>query len=74
MGFRPTVECEIEYIELPSEKGNPVPSVRAICTECGHETESFGEGRASIKRCLALMNEECPGGHNNFYVEEGDDE
>lgn len=70
MGNR--VECEIELIELMSSKGNPVESVRAICTECGHETESFGTGPASIKRCLALMNEECPQGENNFYVEEGE--
>ena len=72
MGFRPTVECEIEYFEGKSEKGNPVPSVRAICTYCGHETESYGESEASIKRCLALMKEECPEGESNWYVEEGE--
>jgi hypothetical protein len=71
--MRNKVECEIEYIELESSNGNPVDSVRATCVECGHQTESFGDSDSSIKRCLALMNEECPEGQNNFYVEEGED-
>ena len=70
MGDR--VECEIEYVTLENEKGREVDGVRAICTDCGHETESYGTGEKSIKRCLVLMNEECPEGLNNFYVEEGE--
>ena len=71
MGNR--VECEIEFYTAENEKGTKVPSVRAICTECGHETTSFGESEKSIKRCLVLMSEECPEGRKNFYVKEGED-
>ena len=34
-----------------------------------HSTESYGTGDKSVKRCLALMRDECPMGENNFYVE-----
>lgn len=47
------------------------PGVCATCSECDHETESFGTSDRSIKRCLVLMREECPLGEENFYVEEG---
>lgn len=72
MGRR--VECEIEHITLKSSRGKDVDSVRAICPECGHSTESFGTGPGSVKRCLVLLSEECPEGEDNFYVEEGSDE
>lgn len=42
--------------------------------KCGvsfrHETQSFGTSEASVRRCLALMREECPNGENNFYIAE----
>lgn len=65
------VECTIEHIELAGD--NPsrgIPSVRAVCSRCGHETESYGTGDGSVKRCLVLMREECPEDEENFYVEE----
>jgi len=37
---------------------------------CGHTTESCRTEEESIKRCLALMNDECPNGENNFYIRE----
>lgn len=61
------VHCEVEYVELENDDGREVPSVCVSCTRCGHETESFGQGDASVKRCLALMREECPEGEDNFY-------
>ena len=44
-----------------------VEGVEATCSRCGHTTESYGIGDASIKRCLVLMREECPENENNFY-------
>jgi len=64
------IECEIEETTLEGDYGNDVPSVIATCSKCGHTTESYGTSESSINRCLALMNEECPEGENNFYVEE----
>ena len=70
MAYKDRVECEIEYFTAKNKQGRPVESVRATCSKCGHETESYGTGDGSIKRCLVLMNEECPEGLDNFYVEE----
>jgi hypothetical protein len=53
--------------ELEGDYGT-VLSIGARCSRCGHETESFGTGESSIKRCLVLMREECPEGESNFYV------
>lgn len=62
------IEAEIERIELETDEGQAVPSVRATCSQCGHETESFGREIKSIRRCLVLLKEECPLGEDNFYT------
>jgi len=68
------IYCEVRYIELEDigDDGEEytIDSVSACCGRCGHETESYGDGIASIKRCLVLLREECPNGENNFYVDE----
>lgn len=64
MGAR--VECTVEEITDDGKK-----AVRATCSQCEHVTTSFGTAGNSVKRCLALMREECPEGEANFYVEEG---
>lgn len=66
------VDCEIEEVDLESEDGRSVPGIRATCSQCGHETESFGTSDKSVRRCLALMREECPEGEENFYVNADD--
>lgn len=67
------VECEVDYHEIEGDYG-PVDSVTVTCSRCGHEVSSFGDGGASIRRCLAVLNEECPKGENNFYFCEEADE
>ena len=62
------IECEIDIIMLDDDEGRPIRSVRATCTACGHTAVSFGEGPRSIKRCFALLREECPMGESNWYV------
>jgi hypothetical protein len=70
-----TVVCEIDETELENDEGYPVDGVVATCTKCGHETESFGTEAGSVRRCLALMREECPRGECNYYVaENGEDD
>lgn len=66
------VRCEIEERDVQNENGRVMPGVAATCSRCGHETESCGTGQASVRRCLALLREECPNGESNFYV--ADDE
>ena len=63
------IECEITYTVGENEKGFDQEITRAYCTRCGNETVSYGHGKLSVKRCLALMNEQCPRGENNFYVD-----
>jgi hypothetical protein len=68
------VEVEFEETELEGDYGL-VNGVVATCTQCQHETESFGTSGRSRRRCLALMREECPEGESNLYVDvEGCDE
>ncbi len=63
------VTCSVDYVELDGDSGNPVDSVEVTCSRCGHITQSFGDGSASIRRCLAMMKEECPRGESNWYTE-----
>jgi len=63
------VECEVTETVLYNDIGKAVDGIRAICSECGHETESFGTHDASVRRCLATMKDECPEEEDNFYVE-----
>jgi hypothetical protein len=63
------VKCSVDEIELTGDNGCEVAGVMASCPRCGHETESFGTGDASIRRCLVLMREECPNEERNFYEE-----
>lgn len=67
------VTCEVEEVRKQGDYGR-VWSVEVACTKCGHITESYGTDGASIRRCLALMREECPNDENNFYVAEGSDD
>lgn len=62
------IECYIEEVELDGDYG-PVNGVCATCSRCDHQTESFGTSESSIRRCLALMREECPRGEENYYVD-----
>lgn len=68
------VECIIEQVELDGDYG-PVPGICATCTRCDHKTESFGTSSRSVRRCLAIMREECPENEDNHYfADDGSDE
>ena len=69
------VPCSIDFVDLENDDGREIEGVRATCSRCGNETESFGGESVSVRRCLVLMREECPEGEVNFYVaEDGEDE
>lgn len=61
------IKCEVVETELTNDYGRTSPGVEATCSKCGHVTESFGVEDGSVKRCLALMREECPNNEKNFY-------
>jgi hypothetical protein len=61
------VPCESRRVTLTNDRFTQVSSVRVVCSECQHYTESYGTGENSIRRCLALLREECPNGEENFY-------
>lgn len=61
------VECRLDYIEIENENGRMIDSVSVTCTRCEHATESFGTSSRSIRRCLALMREECESDESNHY-------
>jgi len=66
------VHCEVEEVELDNDSGREVPGVRVTCSRCGHSTESFGTAEPSVRRCYALLREECPNGEHNYYCEDPD--
>lgn len=68
------VEVAMEFKLIENEKGRMVQGCVATCGECGHKEQSFGEGIASQKRNLALLNRNCPRGGGNFYVDPDADE
>ena len=61
------VSCEVDEVELVNDEGWDQPGVSVTCSRCRHVTESFGTTDASVKRCLALLREECPRSEKNFY-------
>jgi len=74
MGKR--IECVIEHdVDVEADDGRIVNGVMATCTCCDTVTKAFGTSEASVRRCLALMREECPEGENAFYyADDGSDE
>lgn len=66
MGRR--IPCEVEGVDIERDDGSLGAGVEATCTDCDHKTHSFGESEASIRRCFALMREQCPQGEDNFYI------
>lgn len=64
------VKCDIEESSEPNDYGTETDCVIAICSKCGHEVMSYGVTDDSIRRCLAVMREECPRGEKNFYIED----
>ena len=64
------VECTIEITVELNDENREVEAVTATCSRCGHSIMSYGTGPSSVRRCLALMREECEMGENNFYVKE----
>ena len=68
------IPCDVEEVDLEGDYRDDVPGVCVTCSRCQHVTESYGTGGASIRRCLALMREECPRGQRNFYVADGQDD
>lgn len=70
---RARVACDVVPVYLENDDGREVEGVVATCSRCGHETESYGMGEASVRRCLALLRAECPCAERNFYVDADDD-
>lgn len=66
-----SIPCEIRGVDVEFQ-GRTIDGVEATCTDCGHTETAGGTGDKSVKRCLALMRENCPENGNNFYV--ADDE
>jgi hypothetical protein len=66
------VDCHVEEDEIENENGIFVNGIVATCSRCDHRTESFGTSDRSIKRCLALMREECPNGEENYYIDDSE--
>ena len=67
-----SVYWEVEFTELENDKGKLVDGVMVTCGRCDHCVESYGTSPKSIRRCLYLLQEECPYGEENDYVVDDD--
>jgi len=65
------VPCSVEYRELQGEHGM-IDGVVVTCSRCEKQTESFGTGEGSIKRCFVLLKEDCD--ERNYYYSSEDDD
>lgn len=61
------VSTTTDYVDVDGDYGS-VDGVRVTCDKCGHYEESGGTHDSSIRRCAALLNDNCPENENNFYV------
>ncbi|MGP0088652.1 MAG: hypothetical protein ACLPKB_01625 [Xanthobacteraceae bacterium] len=61
------VLVEVEEIELKGDLG-AIPSVEVTCTRCGHKTQVYGRGEASVRRGCVMLREQCPRGEKNLYL------
>jgi hypothetical protein len=66
---RERIECDLEEVRKDGK-----PSVMVTCGKCGHQTESYGTHERSIRRCMALLAQECPNYESNYYSLEKDDD
>ena len=64
------IACSVQTIDLDLDDGDTVEGIRTTCNRCDHRTESFGTSDRSVRRCFALMRQQCPRDGNNFYVAE----
>jgi hypothetical protein len=63
------VHCSVQYVDMDAAHG-VMPGVIVTCNRCGHETHSYGQQEGSLRRCFALLSEQCPEDESNFYTEE----
>lgn len=61
------IDCETENVEIENDRGIWVKSVSVKCCKCDHTEESYGRSDSSVRRCLALLRENCPNGESNYY-------
>jgi hypothetical protein len=71
---RERIFCEVEEFEKHGDGRKPTMCVMVTCTKCGHQTESYGTHERSVRRCMALMAQECPNYESNYYHTEREDD
>jgi len=65
------VSTTVSHVNIYGDRGRGNggmgKGVEVTCDRCGHSEFSFGEGPVSVRRCAALLRENCPRGERNFY-------
>jgi hypothetical protein len=60
------VAVEIAEVRIATDRGM-IPSVCVTCSRCRHAEESYGTKEKSVRRCLYLLQANCPKGEINYY-------
>lgn len=61
------VICSVEVTTALNDDEREQTCTIVTCGECAHKTQSWGDSSRSVRRCLALLREECPEEQENFY-------
>lgn len=61
------------YVDVEGDYGT-VEGVELTCDRCEHTEESAGTSQSSLRRCAALLRENCPRDEVNYYEVDGDDD
>lgn len=61
------IECDVTPTSVEFQ-GRDVLGVRVTCSACDHWEEAGGRSARSVRKCLAMLRENCPEGEKNFYV------
>ena len=61
------VSTTTDYVDLDGDHGT-VEGVEVTCDRCEHSEQSYGTDESSIRRCAALLRENCPKNEKNYYI------
>jgi hypothetical protein len=65
------VQCDVELVDLTNDTGHTIESIRVVCLRCEARAESFGRGDASVRRCMAMLRDQCD--EYNYYIVDDND-
>lgn len=64
------VDCKVTVVK--SAEDPRYVGVMVSCSRCKQFYEADGTSDRSVRRCLAMLREDCPNGERNWYADDGE--